>query len=305
MGGNNCSNGNRRVFSEQAKMRVRRPVLDEQREKRLESSRPVVMDKWRWIKHLNVGNHRGELWNTLRIRLASWIAIAITVVLLVSLVLIPFLEWFEFYVLHIILMIASVGVVLLLRDPVPQPTMQQLPDEAVALVPALAPAPIAVASCAIAGVPAAGQGAQPVVLPEVVFWPELKEGEKDIPIDTKWVEAVFKEGTKDIATKTSMTFQPMVPPQKVWEKEQPTMTPQTMVAFKEAFKTIPYQERPVSCFKQWVKIIPQAEVVLARSWDDLRRVGGVVSELVGQLAGNTPLPAPVAVRISSDSNRGP
>lgn len=248
------------------------------------------MQLLRWLLSINALSSQAQNnLEVLRVRLALWIASAITFLLVLTMMLLPLLDLLETYVLHVILVVASLSIFFLLRNLFASLPFQAQPAPDVEVAPALAPAAVPVA--ATATVPLA-EG-------------RLKEPVKDIPAITFREAPALKEREKEIATTLPVTTAPVEAPFKAEDKRLPVVTPQSAVVFKEAFKTVPHPESSVSMFKQWVKVIPQAEATLARSWDDLRRAGGVFTELVERLANSssTPALAPAVVRTPGERKK--
>jgi hypothetical protein len=248
------------------------------------------MQLLRWLLSINaLSSHSQNNLEVLRVRLAYWIASAITFLLVLMLMLLPLLDLLETYVLHLVLVVASLSIFFLLRNLFASLPFQAQPAPDVEVAPALAPAAVPVA--ATATVPLA-EG-------------QLKEPVKDIPAIHFREAPALKEREKEIATSRQVTTAPVEAPFKAEDKRLPVVTPQSAVVFKEAFKTVPHPESSVSMFKQWVKVMPQAEATLARSWDDLRRAGGAFTELVERLANSSPTPAlaPAVVRTPGERKK--
>jgi hypothetical protein len=212
-------------------------------------------------------------WFVLRIRLAFWLAAFALFFFLVGFIIYPFVE--DLFLLHLMLANAVLAIFLLLRN------LLELRQSPVALKEAASVAPIPTT----------------VVVPAASV--AQKEAIKLVPAANPHrplsAAPLHKETSKVVPTTSAVAST-----SQVMFKEVDKIVPADLVipggaSFKPALKAVPVDKL---YHKETLQVFPQAEAILARSWEELQKAGGmaggVVSNLVDRISAmnNAPNKAP-------------
>lgn len=214
------------------------------------------------IKNMAGSNIAQNGWFMLRVRLAFWISAFALFFFLVGLIIYPFVE--DLFLLHIMLSTAVLAIFLLLRNLF---TLRR------------SPLPLKEAA-RVASIPTT------VVVPAASA--AHKQPIKLMPTATPLSAApLHKETRKAMSSSVAV-----VPTNRVFFKEVDKIVPAELLipggaTFKPSIKELPVGKLT---HKETLKVIPQAEAILVRSWEELQKAGGMVAGLVDRLSTMSTLP---------------